>query len=61
MNDDYFICREVARPLERRKIPTKQLLRCEALAAFKEWAKNLDRIPYGIETRIVPAALGTHD
>jgi tRNA(Arg) A34 adenosine deaminase TadA len=44
--DDEFIYREVAAPIGRRKIPMKQLLRAEALAAFSEWAAKADRIRY---------------
>ena len=35
--DDEFIYREVALPISRRRLPMKQLLRDEALAAFAEW------------------------
>jgi guanine deaminase len=44
--DDDFIYREVALPISSRKIPMKQLLRKEALAAFVEWKNKADRIPY---------------
>ena len=44
--DDDFIYREVARPIARRKIPMKQLLRPEALAAFVEWREKADKIAY---------------
>jgi tRNA(Arg) A34 adenosine deaminase TadA len=44
--DDDFIYREVALPISSRKIPMKQLLRKEALAAFVEWKNKLDKIPY---------------
>ena len=44
--DDDLIYEEVATPIERRKIPMKQLLRLEALAAFKEWGSKADRIRY---------------
>ena len=44
--DDDFIYREVARPIQRRKIPMKQLLRPEALAAFAEWRRKADKITY---------------
>jgi len=44
-NDD-FIYREVARPIPKRTLLMKQLLRDEALAAFKEWKKKPDKIPY---------------
>ena len=44
--DDDFIYREVARPIAQRKIPMKQLLRPEALAAFAEWKEKADKISY---------------
>jgi len=44
--DDDFIYREVALPISSRKIPMKQLLREEALAAFVEWKHKADKIPY---------------
>lgn len=44
--DDDLIYREVATPISRRKIPMKQLLRPEALAAFKAWAAKADRVRY---------------
>ena len=44
--DDDFIYREVALPVSSRKIPMKQLLHKEALAAFVEWRSKADRIPY---------------
>ena len=44
--DDDFIYREVARPVARRKIPMKQLLRKETLGAFKEWKSKADKTPY---------------
>lgn len=44
--DDDFLYREVARPIARRKIPMKQLLRTEASKAFTEWQAKLDKIPY---------------
>jgi len=44
--DDDFIYREVALPISSRKIPMKQLLRKEALAAFVEWKHKADKIPY---------------
>ena len=44
--DDDLIYEEVATPISRRKIPMKQLLRLEALAAFKEWGSKADRIRY---------------
>ena len=44
--DDDFIYREVSLPISSRKIPMKQLLRKEALAAFVEWRNKADKIPY---------------
>src|SRR3954469_13183901 len=44
--DDDFIYREVALPIRKRKLVMKQLLRSEALAAFVEWDKKADKIPY---------------
>jgi len=44
--DDDWIYREVAKPISKRKIPMRQLLRSEALKAFAEWAKKADRILY---------------
>src|SRR5262245_14456816 len=44
--DDDFIYREVAAPIAKRKIPMKQLLRGEALTAFKEWAAKSDKVRY---------------
>lgn len=44
--DDDLIYREVAAPIAKRKIPMKQLLRSEALVAFKEWAAKLDKVSY---------------
>ena len=44
--DDELIYREVARPVARRKIPMRQLLRPEALKVFAEWQAKTDRIHY---------------
>ena len=44
--DDDFIYREVSLPIRKRKLVMKQLLRDEALAAFVEWEKKADKIPY---------------
>ena len=44
--DDDFIYEEIKRPVGRRKIPMKQLLRAEAMAAFKAWQAKTDRIAY---------------
>jgi tRNA(Arg) A34 adenosine deaminase TadA len=44
--DDDFIYREIARPISRRKMPMRQLLRTEALAAFAGWRTKVDKIAY---------------
>jgi tRNA(Arg) A34 adenosine deaminase TadA len=44
--DDDFIYREVALPVRKRKLKMKQFLRGEAQAAFLEWKKKPDKIPY---------------
>ena len=44
--DDDLIYREVARPISKRIIPMKQLLRPEALAVFKAWKNTSDKISY---------------
>lgn len=44
--DDDFIYQEVARPIARRKISMKPLLRSEALAAFREWQGKADKVRY---------------
>ena len=41
--DDDFIYREVSRPPSRRKIPMKQFMRAEALAAFQAWRDKADK------------------
>jgi tRNA(Arg) A34 adenosine deaminase TadA len=44
--DDDLIYREMARPVSRRKIPMRQLLRGEVLKVFKEWRDKPDKIRY---------------
>jgi guanine deaminase len=44
--DDDFIYREVATPIARRRIRMRQILRNEALQAFAEWGKKLDKVRY---------------
>ena len=44
--DDDFIYREVARPLGKRSLPMKQLLRKEAMVAFEEWRNKTDKVRY---------------
>ena len=44
--DDNWLYREMARPVSRRKIPMKQLLRKESLEVFTEWKNKPDKIRY---------------
>ena len=44
--DDDLIYREIGRPLARRQIPMRQLLRAETLAVFAEWQGKADKIRY---------------
>ena len=44
--DDDLIYREVAKPVSRRIIPMKQLLRPEALEVFTVWKNKTDKIRY---------------
>jgi len=44
--DDSFIHHELAQPLARRAIPMVQMMREEALAAFRAWREKPNKIPY---------------
>jgi len=44
--DDDLIYREVAKPISKRRMPMKQLLRPEALKAFAEWQAKPDKVRY---------------
>jgi len=44
--DDSFIYHELKIPYAQRRIPAKQLMRDEALAAFRAWADKPDKVPY---------------
>jgi guanine deaminase len=44
--DDAFIYSELARPREQRSIQMQQIMRDEALAAFKAWETKPDKVPY---------------
>lgn len=43
---DDFIYEEIAKPYAARRIPMMQFLRDEALAAFRAWEENPDKIAY---------------
>lgn len=44
--DDKFIYDELALPMEQRQLPIKQLLRDEALQAFKLWDQSVMKTSY---------------
>ncbi len=44
--DDSLIYRELAQPHSQRKIPMTQMMREEALAAFRAWENKADKIAY---------------
>ena len=44
--DDDFIYTEVSRPISKRSLVMKQMLRDEAMAAFREWEEKTDKVRY---------------
>lgn len=44
--DDQFIYEEIAKPIAERKLFTQQMLREEALEAFKIWSNSIDKTEY---------------
>ncbi len=44
--DDQFIYEELEIPYQNRKLPTEQMMREEALEAFKIWSKSINKIEY---------------
>ncbi|HLW98948.1 MAG TPA: nucleoside deaminase [Candidatus Acidoferrales bacterium] len=44
--DDALIFREIAQPARLRRIPMTQMMRDEALVAFRAWMEKPDRIRY---------------
>jgi guanine deaminase len=44
--DDDFIYNEIPLPIKKRKLPMKQFMRKEALAAFVEWKNKADKVKY---------------
>jgi guanine deaminase len=44
--DDLFIYEEIARPVEQRKLFTRQLLPDEALVAFQKWRESENKTEY---------------
>ncbi len=44
--DDHFIYQELERPLGKRRLPIKQMMREEALRVFREWEEKTDKVQY---------------
>jgi guanine deaminase len=44
--DDSLIYEEISRPLQERRIEFQQLLRKEALEAFKAWGESVNKVEY---------------
>ena len=44
--DDKLIYDEIAKPINERKIFTQQILREQALEAFKKWSETPNKIEY---------------
>jgi len=44
--DDEVLYQEIALPIEERSIPTTRMLSAEARAAFEEWVRKEDKVPY---------------
>jgi len=44
--DDSFIYEEIPLPIEKRKIPTEQIMRNEAVKVFTAWKEKDDKIEY---------------
>jgi len=44
--DDSFIYQELGRPYAQRSIPMVQLMREQALAAFRAWQDKSNKVPY---------------
>ena len=44
--DDDFFYQELDKPIDKRTIPMKQMMRKEALEVFTAWTNKVDKIPY---------------
>ena len=44
--DDSFIYDEIAKPYAKRAIPIINIMREEAISAFKMWEKSEDKVEY---------------
>ena len=43
---DNFIYEEIAKPFSERSIPTEQMMRTEAMEAFRDWQEKEDKVEY---------------
>jgi tRNA(Arg) A34 adenosine deaminase TadA len=43
---DKFIYEEIERPVSKRAIPTENIMREEALQAFRDWEDKTDKVEY---------------
>ncbi|MDB5116130.1 MAG: tRNA-specific adenosine deaminase, partial [Mucilaginibacter sp.] len=44
--DDHFIYQELEQPMEKRRLPVVQLMRDEAMSAFKLWSESETKTDY---------------
>ena len=44
--DDAFFYEELDKPIDKRSIPMKQMMRDEAITVFQAWANKEDKTPY---------------
>jgi tRNA(Arg) A34 adenosine deaminase TadA len=44
--DDSMIYAELKKPVGERSIPSKQMMRAEAVEVWKKYAEKADRVPY---------------
>jgi tRNA(Arg) A34 adenosine deaminase TadA len=44
--DDSMIYDEIRKPLDQRSMPIKQIMQCEAVEVWKEYAAKEDKVPY---------------
>jgi len=44
--DDEFLYKELPKEIEERQLPTEQLLRDEAIVAFREWSELEEKVEY---------------
>jgi tRNA(Arg) A34 adenosine deaminase TadA len=44
--DDDFLYKEISKPISKRKLKMKQIMRSEAQKVFKGWMVKADKVPY---------------